>query len=206
MLSDEDRLRQAQKDMDAINRMQSPNASVLKSRGNVVLPNKSERTESIPEKIVELTPERIIVFAMGPFDDDMRLSIGGVDIFNPQRNVSWYNGSEDLPPQGNRDWRTTGFRIGVVTRSEAIAAGADWTVGATVNVDTFDGWGNGYQLSPWTATVVINGKRDSTHAGGVSFSGQSSTANQYTPPPPAGYFQTGPHFADYYPNGSFTLN
>jgi hypothetical protein len=186
--------------MDAINRMQSSNASVLKSRGNVVLPNKSERTD------VELTPEKIIVSALGPFDDDMRLSIGGVDIFNPQRNVSWYNGSVDLPPQGNRGWRTAGFRVGVVTRSQAIAAGADWDLGATVNVDTFDGWGNGYMTSPWTATVVLSGGRPSIHSGGVSFSGQSSTANRYTPPPPAGYFQTGPHFADYYPNGSFTLN
>ena len=200
MLSNEDRLRQAQKNMDALNRIQSPNASVLSSRGNVVIPNKAERTD------VQLTAEKIIVSALGPFDDDMRLSIGGVDIFNPQRNVSWYRGSVDLPPQGNRDWQTTGFRVGIVTRSQAIDAGADWALGATVNVDTFDGWGNGYMTSPWIATVVLNGGETSRHFGGVSFSGESSIFNQYTPPPPKGYFQTGPHFENYYPNGSFTLN
>jgi hypothetical protein len=198
MLSDEERLLQVEKDMAALTRMQSPNASILKSRGNVVFPNKAERTD------VELTPEKIIVSALGPFDDDMRLRIGQVDIFNPQRNVSWYRGSVDLPPQGNRDWRTTGFRVGVVTRSEAIAAGADWDLGATVNVDTFDGWGNGYMTSPWTATVILSGGETSKHSGGFSFSGKSD--RQFTPPPPAGYFQTGPHFADYYPNGFFKLN
>ena len=200
MLSQKDRLRQAQKDMDALLRMQSPNASVLISSGNVVLPNKSERTN------IELSPEKIIVKSLGPQDDDMRLRIGEVDIFNPKRNVSWYRGSVDLPPQGNPSWQTFGFRVGIVTRSEAIAAGANWTLGSTVNVDTFDGWGNGYRTSPWIATVILNGGKTTRHKGGVNFSGSSQIKNQYTPPPPQGYFQTGPHFANYYSNGSFTLN
>tara|TARA_R110000782_G_scaffold26731_1_gene68269 strand:+ start:14 stop:616 length:603 start_codon:yes stop_codon:yes gene_type:complete len=200
MLSQKERLRQAKKDMDALRRMQSPNASVLMSSGNVVLPNESERTN------IELSPEKIIVKSLGPQDDDMRLQISGVDIFNPQRNVSWYRDSVDLPPQGNRDWQTTGFRVGIVTRSQAIAAGADWALGATVNVDTFDGWANGYRTSPWIATVILNGGNTTRHSGGVNFSGSSKIKNQFTPPPPAGYFQTGPHFANYYSNGSFTLN
>ena len=103
-------------DMDALRRMESPYSRVLMSSGNVVLPNKEERTN------IELSPEKIIVTALGPFDDDMRLRIGEVDIFNPQRAADWYRGSVDLPPGGNPNWRTSGFRIGIVTRSEAIAA------------------------------------------------------------------------------------
>jgi len=150
MLSQKDRLRQAQKDMDALLRMQSPNASVLISSGNVVLPNRSERTN------IELSPEKIIVKSLGPQDDDMRLRIGGVDIFNPQRNVSWYIGSDDVSPRGNRNWQHVGFRKAIVTRSEAIAAGAKWELGATVSVDTFDGWGRNYRTAPWIATVILN--------------------------------------------------
>jgi hypothetical protein len=44
MLSQEDRLRRAKMDMDALRRMESPYARVLMSSGNVVLPNKEERT------------------------------------------------------------------------------------------------------------------------------------------------------------------
>lgn len=200
MLSQKERLRQAEKDMDAIRRMQSPNASILRSNGNVVIPTEKQRNN------VELSPEKIIVRSLGPQDDDLRLRINEVDIFNPKRNVSWYRGSVDLPPQGNRDWRTSGFRIGVVTKAEAIKAGAKWTLGATVNVDTFDGWGNGYQTSPWVATVILNGGKTRRYKGGVSFSGSTKLKNRYTPPPPARYFQTGPHFENYYPNGSFILD
>jgi len=197
MLSQEDRLRRAKMDMDALRRMESPYARVLVSSGNVVLPNKQERTN------IELSPEKIIVTALGPFDDDMRLRIGEVDIFNPQRNVSWYRGFQDLPPQGNPNWQTSGFRIGIVTRSEAIAAGADWTLGATVSVDTFDGWGDNYRTSPWTATVILNGGSTSRYSGGSSSTGSSEY--QRPRPSPPNYYQTGPHFISYIPNGSFKL-
>jgi len=200
MLSQEDRLRRAKMDMDALRRMESPYARVLMSSGNVVFPNKEERTN------IELSPEKIIVTALGPFDDDMRLRIGEVDIFNPQRGADRYRGSVDLPPGGNPDWRTSGFRIGIVTRSEAIAAGADWAIGATVNVDIFDGWAVEYRTSPWTATVIWNGGRTTRHSGGSSSTGSS----EGPPPPPQpytpNYYRTGPHFISYIPNGSFTLN
>ena len=198
MLSKKDRLRQAQKDMDALLRMQSPNASVLISSGNVVLPNRSERTN------IELSPEKIIVKSLGPQDDDMRLRIGGVDIFNPQRNVSWYIGSDDVSPRGNRNWQHVGFRKAIVTRSEAIAAGAKWELGAKISVDTFDGWGRNYRTAPWIATVISNGGETTRHTGGVTFTGDSKSPSPR--PFPSNYFSTGPHFANYYSNGSFTLN
>ena len=196
MLSQEDRLRRAKMDMDALRRMESPYSRVLMSSGNVVLPNKEERTN------IELSPEKIIVTALRPFDDDMRLRIGEVDIFNPQRAADWYRGSVDLPPGGNPNWRTSGFRIGIVTRSEAIAAGADWTLGATVSVDTFDGWSYEYRTSPWTAKVIWNSKKITRHSGGSSSTGSS----EGPPPSPPDYYRTGPHFISYIPNGSFTLN
>jgi len=198
MLSQKERLRQAEKDMDALRRMQSPNASVLRSSGNVVLPNSGERTN------IELSPEKVIVASLGPQDDDMRLQIGGVDIFNPQRNVSWYIGADDVSPRGNRNWPNVGFRKAIVTRGEAIAAGAKWELGATVSIDTFDGWGRNYRTAPWIATVILNSGKTTRHEGGVTFTGDSKSSSPS--PFPSNYFSTGPHFADYYPNGSFTLN
>ena len=60
MLNPEDRLRLAKRDMDALRRMESPNARVLMSSGNVVLPNRQERTN------IELSPEKIIIKMLGP--------------------------------------------------------------------------------------------------------------------------------------------
>jgi len=198
MRSTGDRLTKLQKDMDALSRMRSPNASVLRSSGNVVIPNEEERTD------IELSPEKIIVTSLGVQDDDIRLQIGGVDIFNPQRNVSWYIGSNDVKPRSNRNWRHRGFRKAIVTRSEAFTAGAKWELGATISVDTFDGWGGNYKTSPWVATVILNGGKVTFHKGGVTFSGSSKSPSPR--PFPSNYFSTGPHFADYYPNGSFTMN
>lgn len=197
MLSNEDRLRQAQKNMDALSRMQSPNASILKSRGNVVLPNKTERTD------VDLAPEKIIVQSAGPQDDDMRLSINGVSIFDPKQCVLWYKGDLDVGPDFNTNFRNSGFRLCIVTRSEAIKSGAQWELGATVDVDTFDGWGGSYRTSPWTATVILSGGSTSKYAGGISSIGSSVEPR---PQPTGDYYRTGPHFESYYPNGSFTLN
>ncbi len=197
MLSQKERLRQVEKDMDALRKMQSPYASVLKSSGNVVIPNKEERTN------IELSPEKIIVQSLGPQDDDMRLQIGGVDIFNPKQCVLWYNGDLNVGPDYNPNFRNTGFRLCIVTRAEAIKAGANWELGATVDVDTFDGWGGSYRTASWFATVILNGGATSRHQGGVTFTGDSIEPR---PQPTGDYYRTGPHFESYYPNGSFTLN
>ena len=116
MLSQKERLQQVEKDMDALRKMQSPYASVLKSSGNVVIPNKEERTN------IELSPEKIIVQSLGPQDDDMRLQIGGVDIFNPKQCILWYKGALDVGPDFNPNFRNLGFRLCIVTRAEAVKA------------------------------------------------------------------------------------
>ena len=187
MLNPEDRLRLAKRDMDALRRMESPNARVLMSSGNVVLPNRQERTN------IELSPEKIIIKMLAKTDDDIRIRIGSVDIFNPKRGA-------DNPFQ-----RDTVFRSATITRSEAIAAGADWRLGATVNVDTFDGWPNFYSTSTWVATVILNGGTTSRHKGGVTLSNARSASQAPTPVPP-GYYGKTPRINDYYPNGSFTLS
>lgn len=186
MLNPEDRLRLAKRDMDALRRMESPNASVLMSSGNVVLPNRQERTN------IELSPEKIIIKMLGVTDDDIRIRIGDTVLFDPRRGAN-----KPFP-------RDQVFRSAIITRSEAIAAGADWRLGATVNVDTFDAFPNYYASAPWAVTIILNGGSTSRKTGGSTVNGKSSI--QISQPAPAGYYSGGPKLNDYYPNGSFTLS
>jgi hypothetical protein len=186
MLNPEDRLRLAKRDMDALRRMESPNARVLMSGGNVVLPNENERTD------INLSPEKFIIKMLGPTDDDIRLRIGNTVLFDPKRGA-------DKPFQ-----RDKVFRSATITRSEAIAAGADWKLGATVNVDTFDAFPNYYASAPWFVTIILNGGSTSRKTGGSTVNGKSLT--QISLPAPAGYYSGGPKLNDYHPNGSFTLS
>lgn len=197
MLSKKDRLIKAQKDVDEIIRMQSPYASVLRSSGNVVIPTEEQRVN------VELSPEKLILQSTGPQDDDVRLKIGGVDIFNPKQCIIWYKGELNVGPDFNTNFQNTGFRVCSVTRNEAIKAGAKWELGATVEVDTFDGWGGRFRTAPWIVTIILNGGSISKKTGGSTSVGLSP---QQRPQPTGDYYRTGPHFESYRPNGSFTLN
>ena len=214
MLSLEERLRIAKNNVDGMNRLQAAQGHVIVAGANVVIPNKEERKQvaEAPADVFQATeandeediPIGLLLVSEGPQDDDIRLTIDGVPIFDTQLIVSGYIGSLTVGNRNNPDFLTTGFRKAAVTRDQAIAAGANWALGATVKVDVFDGWGPGVRTAPWNVIIDFRSGRFTQKTGGTSSSG---TSRSFTPDPvPSDYYDTGPHFFDYHENGSFELN
>ena len=214
MPSLEDRLQNARNDVDGMNRLQAAKGHVIVAGANVAIPNKEERkqVEETPAdvfKAIEVdgdddVPVRFLLVSEGPQDDDLRLTIDGVTISDPQLIVNGYVGSLTVGNGNNPDFLTTGFRKVAVTRDQAIAAGANWALGSTVKVDVFDGWGPGVRTATWNVMIDFSSGRFTQKTGGTSSSG---TSRSFTPDPvPSDYYTTGPHFFDYHENGSFELN
>ena len=214
MPSLEERLRTARNDADGMNRLQAAQGHVIVAGANVVVPNKEERKQvsKTPADVFKATktgseddiPIGLLLVSEGTQDDDIRLTIDGVPIFDTQLIVSGYIGSRTVGNRNNPDFLTTGFRKAAVTRDQAIAAGANWALGATVKVDVFDGWGPGIRTAPWNVTIDFRSGRFTQKTGGTTFVG---TSRSFTPDPvPSDYYDTGPHFFDYHENGSFELN
>jgi hypothetical protein len=144
-------------------------------------------------------PVELLIESLGPQDDDLRIKIDGVTVSDTRLNVAWYQG-ETIRGAFNQHggWATSGFRT-IRIRNEDIAFAMD--VGSLVTVDVFDGWGDGWRTSPWTATVRWPDERTTSASGGSIRSGTS-------PVPSTGagnYFTTGPHFEHYIENGGFTV-
>ena len=160
---------------------------------------------SYDDSVQVIQPVSFVWAALGPNDDDVALKMGGVFIANKKQNIAWYVGETTVfppTPRPNNSWNTSGFRQYTVTASQAKALGAIWGYGSRVDVFLFDGWSTGYRASPWTVTITFDDGTTSVKTGGSSFTGTS--------PRPSGagipnYYQTGPHFEDYYVNGSFSL-
>ena len=214
MLSLEERLRIAKNNVDGMNRLQAAQGHVIVAGANVVIPNKEERKQvaEAPADVFQATeandeediPIGLLLVSEGPQDDDIRLTIDDVPIFDTQLIISGYIGSLTVGNRNNPDFLTTGFRKAAVTRDQAIAAGANWALGATVKVDVFDGWGPGVRTATWKVMIDFKSGRFTQKTGGTSSSG---TSRSFTPDPvPSDYYLTGPHFFDYHENGSFEPN
>lgn len=199
MLSIEERLRNAKNDVDGMNRLQAAKGHTIVAGRNVVLPNEKER------KDVEDAPSKLLFVSKGPQDDDIRLTIDGVAISDTQLIASGYLGSTVVGNLNNNDFVSFGFRTVTVTKEQAIAAGAGWSLGATVNVDVFDGWGPEIRKAPWVVTIEFSSGRIVNKTGGSFFLGDSTSFIPGSNSAPD-YYLTGPHFFDYHENGSFQLN
>jgi len=140
-------------------------------------------TEGIPNTAIPTI--QIQIFFTGPVDDDVRVTVGGVVAYDPERNIGMYN-----PTQ------TAAYPPIILT------AGKN---GDVVLVDCFDGWPAGYVTSGWTAYVYSGGKLVQTVAHLVAaFHGVSSISQPS--PVPTNYFNGLPPIKDYYPMGSFTID
>lgn len=191
-----ERIRKAQADMASIKHMEAFKGRVTVTGMNVNLPDVIKRDPDYSD-----TPLFFRIESLGPQDDDMRVQIDGVTVFDPQLIVSGYFGETD--GQANPNFMTEGFRACTITRQAAISAGAVWRKGARVTVDTFDGWANDYRLSPWVATLHWPNGITTRKTGGRTLLGTSPRPPR--PDPLGDYREAGPHFADYYPNGHFLL-
>ena len=123
-----------------------------------------------------------IIFAAA-VDDDVRLTVGGVVITDPRRNLGWYSS----PPHPALDY--------------TVGKNGDW-----VQIDCFDGWGANYQTSAWTAHVYLDGVLQQTVTGGVTSGALTDGAST----PPGGYnsayWAAPPILFNYYSMGGFTIN
>lgn len=156
--------------------------------GQIVLPEAPD-PEVEPETVTE-----ILIESIERQDDDLMVMIDGVIVKNSRLNIARYNGETENV--ANPSWATTGFRKVRLTDPDA-------QVNSLVEVFTYDGWGTGYRLGRWTATVTFSSGRTQTINGGRLVAGNSEVA---TPSPiPSNYYTTGPHFDRYYPNGGFRI-
>lgn len=154
----------------------------------------------------ECEPLEVVIYALGPMDDDMRVRVNSTVAFNPKCNVSWYSG--EVSDFGNASfnllWQTTGFRIARLTRELMHGLGCRILPGAVISVDGFDGWG-GWGTAPWRAEVVWPSGLVSEFAGGSSIASQANGIYKAGDELVAGYYSLGPWFEFYSPNGSFVV-
>ncbi len=149
--------------------------------------------------------EEILITSLDPQDDDLRVRVGGITVWDRRYNVSWYFGEngEYGNTAYNPAWATSGFAAARITRAMAAAAGAALVSGAEVQVDVLDGWGGGWRTSPWEAVITYSSGPPAAASGGAASSGSSAPdANPAAPPDPYTY---GPHFLAYHSNGSFVI-
>lgn len=141
----------------------------------------------------------ILIEATSAQDDDFRImKNGSVTLSDTQLNVGWYIGLTQnwFPPSTgfkNNPWPTSGFR-------KVLIAGSGVDYGDTINVDLFDGWGNGYRSGTWRATINWSDGSTTIKSGGAIVFGVS-----VSPASGVGYNNYPPYFVSYYANGSFTL-
>lgn len=141
---------------------------------------------------------RVVITSLGPQDDDLRITNGNVVLSNTQLNLAWYNEETQIwfPPSTgtlNNNSTTTGFRKIILTSGLAY--------GDTLFVDVADCWATSWRSSTWQAVITWGDGTTTTKNGGVNASGTSATPSTGA----SDYYTTGPHFAEYHANGSFTL-
>ena len=144
--------------------------------------------------------KEILIEMQTKVDDDLRVKIDGVTFSDTQWNAGWYAGetfvTSDVPPVVNPDVPEH-FRVVRLNGPDVEALSG----GETVEIDAFDGWGSNWYTGLWKATVTFSSGAVQIEYGGTEANGTSST-------PATGasdYYSTGPHFEDYYPNGSFVI-
>lgn len=186
--STDSRISQAEKDLKAIEGIQSFQGRVIKSGLNISIPQSTE------EVLEDISPVKIRIVSHGLQDDDLMLQIGDVKIFDTRLRATQYFGEETGPIGFNPNFRTEGFRIASVDRSTAIALGANWEYATKVEVFGANVRATGWQVSPWTAEITWPNGIVTRRGGGAYDSGSEGINSQQIFDPPI-----------YHENGSFLL-
>jgi len=122
------------------------------------------------------TVREILIRSMGVQEDDLRVRVRGVTVFDTRYNVGWYRGETFLtaaiPPIPAYD-QADHWRVARVTEAMLAVAG-EAAAGDLVEVDVFDGWGGAWRTAPWVATVTWTDGRVTTCTGGVTSTGESA--------------------------------
>lgn len=147
-----------------------------------------EGTPADPPYVAEL-----LIESLGPQDDDLRVTVGGVVVSDTRWNAGWYSADGEHPrenPPGTfppviPPWPGTFAPRKIrVTAAQAEALGLRMVSGMEVEVDVFDGWAVGWQTAPWRATVTWSDGLVEMHTGGWASSGSSAA-----PAAPSTYFE-----------------
>ena len=102
---------------------------------------------------------------------------------NKKRNVTWYNAIVFVRNEDSRK----------EPKDKLL------NVGNKVIVKTFDGWVGSWRNKKWTIDFLYIGSKSEKVTGGNRNNGVS--ARPAPSPFPPDYYNTGPHFEDYYENG-----
>jgi hypothetical protein len=161
-----------------------------------------------------IEPEKIPVWFEitmdGPVDDDIRVLLDGVPIFNPRRNLGWYqspirfewwDGAQVIPPDSPKP-------------------APPMKPGSVVSIEAFDGWATSASTSSWTAMTRYADGSVKLHRGGQKGTYRSQVvsprinwpSDYLKPPGYPGYTPAagngalyGPWFDWYVPLGEFVL-
>ena len=147
-----------------------------------------------PDVRLDNEPMETLITSLGTQDDDLRVSVDGVPVFDGRCNVAWYYGETSDPGNAsfNPLFATEGFRVVRITRAMTHALGFRILPGAVISVDVFDGWGGTWQTSPWRADI--------TWASGLTTSiegGWDSEGDSIEPLPDFSWFEI--NLVEYFP-------
>ena len=131
-----------------------PNLSMLTQVGGVLrwqpVPASSDQTATTG------TLATLTLNMSATVDDDIRVRIGGVTVFDPQQVGSG--------------------RLQVTLDAAAVLLrGAPITPGSLVQIDTYDGFASSYSLRKWSAIVSYSNGATKAFVGGRDFNGTSTT-------------------------------
>lgn len=136
------------------------------------------------------SPDYFTISTIAATDDDLRITIDDIEVYNPKRTGSI-------------------TRSATITKQAAVDSGVNWTSSSVVKIYTFDGWGNAYRTSKWTAKIYRAGYDTVTKTGGNTTGSLVTKPENLTTLSGAAlnaYYAADPTFEDYYYNGQFTLD
>lgn len=162
--------------------MGSLNVFQLRDAGGFV--NHFSNTFTAFSGIIGDIPMQITITTTGLIDDDLRITIGDVEVSNLKRN----------------GWMVRSITI---TKTTAEAMGATFAYNQTVHVDVFDGWASNYRITPWIATILWADGTETVKTGGITAAG--TTVGHTMPSPIGNYYNEPATFETYYDDCSFTL-
>lgn len=160
------------------------------------------------EEADKVLPVSFRIEMLGPVDDDIRIQIDGVTVFNPRRNLGWYESPIVV------EWSDSAALI-----PPDLPVRPEMRIGSEVTIDALDAWGLNATTARWNAAVLYSDSTTRYHTGGfvLAFASVSSPrtnfpADYQIPPGFTGATPTagngplyGPWFETYTPLGGFTL-